>query len=307
MLGKAKELANELKQDICAVIIGSEIRKFCNVLSTFGANKIFIAEDDALKEYNTEIYTSILTRIILKHKPNILLFPATKIGRDLAPRVASTLKLGLAADCVKLVIQDGKLLMTRPVYGDNILADIICPNTRPQMATIRAKMMKKAEPKQNESAEVIKEPVNINIDSFKTIVKEKKKTSIPGVKSIDEADIIISGGRGVGSKEKFKIIEELADVLNAAVGASRAAVEAGWKPKSCQVGQSGTTVSPKIYIACGISGTTQHLVGMKGSEVIIAINKDPEAPIFEVANYGIIGDLKEIVPLLTKALKEKKI
>ena len=215
--------------------------------------------------------------------------------------------MGLAADCVKLVIQDGKLLMTRPVYGDNILADIICPNTRPQMATIRAKMMEKAEPKQNESAEVIKTPVNINVDSFKTIVKEKKKTSMAGVKSIDEADIIISGGRGVGSKETFKIIEELADVLNAAVGASRAAVEAGWKPKSCQVGQSGTTVSPKIYIACGISGTTQHLVGMKGSEVIIAINKDPEAPIFEVANYGIIGDLKEIVPLLTKALKEKKI
>jgi len=305
LLGKARQLADELSQKVCAVLLGSDVKKFCKDLSAFGADKIYIAEDDALKDYYTDVYSSILVGLILKHNPNIVIYPATKIGRDLAPRVASVIEVGLTADCTGLCILDDKLLQSRPAFGGNIMADIICAEARPQMATVRPNVMKQNEPDDNRTAEIIEVPVKIDLQGLRVMIKESIKTSVPDAKPIDEADIIVSCGRGVGSKENTKIIEELADVLNAAVGASRAAVDAGWKPKSCQVGQSGTTVSPKIYIACGISGTIQHLVGMKGSDVIIAINKDPEAPIFNVANYGIIGDLNKIVPLLTVALKKK--
>ena len=235
-----------------------------------------------------------------------MLYPATISGRDLAPRVASILELGLTADCTELSIMDELLLQTRPAYGGNIMADIISPYTRPQMATVRPNVMEAAPLKDNNNAEIIETSVNINLKSLKIKIKEVVSRATDGSEiPIDEADIIVSGGRGVGSQESFKMLEDLADVLNGAVGASRAAVDLGCIPKSHQVGQSGTTVSPTIYIACGISGTIQHLVGMKSSDVIIAINTNPEAPIFDVADYGIVGDLHEVVPLLTEAFRKK--
>ncbi|MFX1282603.1 MAG: FAD-binding protein [Promethearchaeota archaeon] len=304
LLGKARQLADELGEKVCAILLGKDIKRFCKDISAYGADKIFVAEDDILEQYYTDPFASVLVGLITKYEPNIVIYPATKIGRDLAPRVAASLQVGLTADCTGLSIQDGRLLQTRPAFGGNIMADIISV-TRPQMATVRPNVMKKGSPYKDKHTEIIETPVKIDIKGIRTVIKEiismKSSDAVP----LDEADIIVSGGRGIGSKENFKIIEELAEVLNAAVGASRSAVDLGWKPKSFQVGQSGTTVSPKIYIACGISGKIQHLVGMSGSDIIIAINKDPEAPIFNVANYGIVGDLNKVVPLLTEALRKE--
>ncbi|KKM14297.1 hypothetical protein LCGC14_1707530 [marine sediment metagenome] len=306
LLGKAIELADELKQKVCVLLLGDNIKRFSVDFSNRGADKIYIVEHEALKDYYTETYSSVVTGIILKYNPNIVLYPATINGRDLAPRVAATLELGLTADCTGLSIKDGLLLQTRPAFGGNIMADIICPTSRPQMATVRPHVMEMATVEANDNLEVIEVPVKIDLQSLRIKTKEiisasTEETGIP----VCEADIIVSGGRGVGCKENFECITALANVLKGAVGASRAAVELGWIPKSQQVGQSGNTVSPKIYIACGISGTIQHLVGMKSSDIIIAINKDPEASIFSVANYGIVGDLTEVIPLLTKALEKK--
>jgi len=306
LLGKAIELANELKQEPCVLLIGNNVKRFSQEFSNRGAKKIYIAEHEALKDYCTETYSSVITGIISRFNPNIVLYPATISGRDLAPRIAATLELGLTADCTGLSIQDGMLLQTRPAFGGNIMADIICPITRPQMATVRPNVMEMASIKDNGNAQIIVILVNVDLQALK--IKTKEVINAPTLKCgipVCEADVIVSGGRGVGSKENFKLLEDLADVLKGAVGASRASVDLGWIPKSQQVGQSGHTVSPRIYIACGISGTIQHLVGMKSSDIIIAINKDSNAPIFGVANYGIVGDLSEVVPLLTEALKEK--
>ncbi|MFW9826071.1 MAG: FAD-binding protein [Candidatus Thorarchaeota archaeon] len=306
LLGKARELADELNQKSCVLLLGDKVKRFVQEFSKRGANKVYVAEHEALNEYHTETYSSVITGIISKYNPNIVLYPATINGRDLAPRVAANLELGLTADCTGLSIRDGLLLQTRPAFGGNIMADIICPVTRPQMATVRPNVMELAPIQESNNAEIIEVPVKVDLQSLKI----KTKEVISGVTAecgipVCEADTIVSGGRGVGSKENFKLIEDLAIVLNAAVGASRAAVDLGWIPKSQQVGQSGNTVSPKIYIACGISGTIQHQVGMKSSDIIIAINKDPDAPIFSIANYGIVGDLCEILPLLTEAFKKK--
>ncbi|MFX1497665.1 MAG: FAD-binding protein [Promethearchaeota archaeon] len=307
LLGKAKGLANELNQKVCVILIGDQIKKFIQDFSKRGAKKIYVAEHEALKYYHTETYSSVITGIISRYNPNIVLYPATINGRDLAPRVAATLQLGLTADCTGLSIRDGLLLQTRPAFGGNIMADIICPSTRPQMATVRPNVMEPAPIQEDDnSTEIIEIPVKIDLQGLKVkVIKEIKAMAAECGIPVCEADTIVSGGRGVGSKENFKLIENLANVLNAAVGASRAAVDLGWIPKSQQVGQSGNTVSPKIYIACGISGTIQHMVGMKSSDIIIAINKDPNAAIFSIANYGIVGDLCEVVPLLTKAFKKK--
>ena len=305
LIGKAKELAQNSDEKVCAVILGGDNSRFCEELSYHNIDKIYLCEDEILGEYLTETYSSTLISLIKKYMPNILLFPATKIGRDLAPRLAATLETGLASDCIELQIQDGNLVQTRSVYGGNYLADIICPNRKPKITSVRPNVMDKSVPGEKNEPEIIDFPVNIDSNQLKTKIIDKIESTETIVKPIDEADIIVSGGRGIGSKENFKIIEELAEVLNAAVGASRASVDAGWISKSCQVGQSGTVVCPNIYIACGISGTTQHLVGMKSSKKIIAINKDPNAPIFEVCDYGIVGDFKVIVPLLKEALKKK--
>jgi electron transfer flavoprotein alpha subunit len=306
LLGKARELAEELSQKSCVLLLGDDVKRFSEEFTKRGADKIYVVEHEALKDYYTGTYSSVITGIISRFNPNIVLYPATINGRDLAPRVAANLQLGLTADCTGLSIRDGLLLQTRPAFGGNIMADIICPATRPQMATVRPNVMEMAPIQGDNNAEIIEVPVKVDLQGLRVKTKEvisgtAAECGIP----VCEADTIVSGGRGVGSKENFKLIEDLASVLNAAVGASRAAVDLGWIPKSQQVGQSGNTVSPKIYIACGISGTIQHLVGMKSSDIIIAINKDPDAAIFQFANYGIVGDLCEILPLLTAALEEK--
>jgi electron transfer flavoprotein alpha subunit len=304
LASKAKEIADTLGERVGAVIFSKKVKHLCEDIAAYGVDVIYIAENDNLDEYNTSNYAGILTGLILKYKPNIMLFPATHLGRDLAPRVAAALEVGLTADCTGLSIKDGLLLQTRPAYGGNIMADIISPNARPQMATIRPNVMKIQSPDFKRKAEIISVPVNIDPKAMRVIIKKIIKTTKSGTKSLDEADIIISGGRGMGSAENFKILEDLAETINGVVGASRAAVDAGWKPRSDQVGQSGKTVSPKLYIACGISGKIQHQVGMKGSDTIIAINTDPEAPIFDIADCGIVGDLFEIVPLLNEELKK---
>lgn len=304
LASKAREIADTLGERVGAVILGGKVKHLCDDIAAYGIDVIYIAENDNLIEYNTSNFAGILTGLISKHKPNIVLFPATHLGRDLAPHVAAALEVGLTADCTGLSIKDGLLLQSRPAFGGNIMADIISPSARPQMATIRPNVMKIRSPGSSRKAEIISIPVEIDPKAMRIIIKEIVKTTQSGTKSLDEADIIISGGRGMGTPENFKILEDLAETINGVVGASRAAVDAGWRPRSDQVGQSGKTVSPKLYIACGISGKIQHQVGMKGSDTIIAINTDPEAPIFDIADCGIVGDLFEIVPALNEELKK---
>jgi electron transfer flavoprotein alpha subunit len=270
LASKAREIADTLGERVGAVILGEKAKHLCDEIAAYGVDIIYIAENENLKDYNTNNYSGILSGLILKYKPNIMLFPATHIGRDLAPRVAATLEVGLTADCTGLSINDGLLLQSRPAFGGNIMADIISPTTRPQMATTRPNVMKIKKPDHSRKAEIVSIAVNIDPKALRLVIKEIVKTTKSGTKSLDEADIIISGGRGIGSSENFKILEDLAITINGVVGASRAAVDAGWRPRSDQVGQSGKTVSPKLYIACGISGKIQHQVGMKSSDTIIA-------------------------------------
>ena len=267
-----------------------------------GAEKIYLAESPHLKFYQDDPYTYVLVELIREHKPEVILCGATTIGRSLISRVAVKVDAGLTADCTALDVdkENRLLLQTRPAFGGNIMATIITPNHRPQMATVRHKVMKEAEIDKSRKAEIIRKKFSDEMLRSRTslldMVEEIEETI-----NLAEADIIVSGGRGLGGAENFNIIKELALTLGGAVGASRGAVDAGWIPYSHQVGQTGKTVCPKLYIACGISGQIQHLIGMQSSKVIVAINKDPDAPIFKVATYGIAGDLFEIVPALTKA------
>ena len=305
LLGKGRELADKLGVNLCAVLLGEKIEEESKELISRGADKVYLVESAKLKVFEDEPYTKVLTRLISKYKPEIVLCGATTIGRSLISRVAVKLNAGLTADCTNLDIdlEQRLLLQTRPAFGGNIMATIISPNNRPQMSTVRHKVMKEAIVDSSRKGEIIKESFPEEIYTSRTtildIVEEVEETI-----NIAEADIIVSGGRGVGSKENFEIIKELALTLNGAVGASRSAVDADWIPYSHQVGQTGKTVCPKLYIACGISGQIQHLIGMRSSDVIIAINKDSEAPIFNFSTYGIVGDLFKIVPLLTSQFKK---
>lgn len=304
LMGKARELADELGERACAVLIGKDVKGNAKELGAHGADVVYVAEDEALKEYRAEPYAHVMAGLIKKYRPSIVLYPATRVGRSFAPRIAAMLGLGLTADCTSLSIKDGMLLQSRPAFGGNIMADILSPNTRPQMATVRPNVFKKKEGDHSRKYEVIEFHPELPESALLTKILEVIKTGEEGAKKIDEADVIVSGGAGMGGKEGFKMLERLADLLGGAVGASRKAVEMGWMPKSSQVGQSGTTVSPKVYIACGISGAVQHLVGMKESDLIIAINKDPDAPIFTVADYGIVGDVNEVVPKLIEEIEK---
>ncbi|MFH1846792.1 MAG: electron transfer flavoprotein subunit alpha [Candidatus Omnitrophota bacterium] len=305
LLGKGRELADKLGVDLCSVLLGNDMDAACQDLIARGADKIYYVDSPKLKSYQDDPYTKVLTELVARHKPEIVLCGATTIGRSLISRVAVTLRAGLTADCTGLDIdpEEKLLLQTRPAFGGNIMATIISPNTRPQMSTVRHKVMQESEPVAGRKGEVIKEQFEDEMYSSRSklldIVEEIEETV-----NLAEADIIVSGGRGVGSKQNFDIIRELAMTLNGAVGASRSAVDADWIPYSHQVGQTGKTVCPKLYIACGISGQIQHLIGMKSSDVIVAINKDVEAPIFKVSTYGIVGDLFKIVPLLTEHFKK---
>ena len=304
LLGEGKKLAKKLGGKLCAVILGEGVSSKVDELSARGTDKIYLVDSPHLKYYQDDPYTNVLVNLVKEHRPEVLLCGATTIGRSLISRVAVKVDAGLTADCTGLDIDEKErlLLQTRPAFGGNIMATIITPNHRPQMATVRHKVMKEAEIHKAHKAEVIRktypEPVLASRTRLLDIVDEIEETV-----NLSEADIIVSGGRGVGGAENFSIIKDLAMVLGAAVGASRSVVDAGWMPYSHQVGQTGKTVCPKLYIACGISGQIQHLIGMQSSKVIVAINKDPDAPIFKVATYGIVADLFEVVPALAKEFR----
>ncbi len=317
LLGKGKDLAKDLNTDVTAVLIGSDVKGLADELAVYGADKVIVVDDPALKDYRTEPYAHALASVINEYKPEIMLVGATAIGRDLGPTVSARVATGLTADCTvleigdfPLVAQPGKeaeqkhnqLLMTRPAFGGNTIATIACPDNRPQMATVRPGVMQKIAPIEGAKANIIEfnpgfTPNNRYVEIL-NIVK-----AVKNVANIMDAKILVSGGRGVGSKENFKLLDDLAEVLGGTVSCSRAVVENGWQPQDLQVGQTGKTVRPQIYFAIGISGAIQHVAGMEESDLIIAINKDEDAPIFDVADYGLVGDLNKIVPALTEALK----
>ena len=312
---KGKDLAKDLGTEVTAVLVGSGVKDLADELAAYGADKVILVDDPELKEYRTEPYAHALSSVIEKYKPEIFLVGATAIGRDLGPRVSARIHTGLTADCTQLDIGDfpinpvpgkeqlhNQLLMTRPAFGGNTIATIACPEFRPQMATVRPGVMQKA-PK-IEGAKAVVEEFNPGFtpDGKYVEILEIVKSVVDTVDIMD-AKILVSGGRGVGNPENFKLLDDLAEVLGATVSCSRAVVDAGWKPKDLQVGQTGKTVRPNVYFAIGISGAIQHLAGMEESDLIIAINKDETAPIFDVADYGIVGDLNKIVPALTEKLK----
>ena len=318
LLGKAKDLAAALGQKVVAVLLGYNVKGLADSLAEYGADKVIVVDDKELEVYRTEPYAHGLASVINEFKPEIMLVGATAIGRDLGPTVSARVATGLTADCTQLDIGDfplvaitgkeseqkhNQLLMTRPAFGGNTIATIACPNNRPQMATVRPGVMQKIEPISGAKAEVVDYNPGFTPNDRYVTVREVVK-AVSNTVDIMNAKILVSGGRGVGSPENFKILEDLAAVLGGEVSCSRAVVDSGWKPKDLQVGQTGKTVRPHVYFAIGISGAIQHVAGMEESDIIIAINKDEDAPIFDVADYGIVGDLNKIVPELTEALKK---
>jgi len=307
LLGAGQKLASTLHQELAAALLGLEVETLCPILFAHGADKVYLLEDEELKLYHTEPYADALSGVITQYKPSIVLFGATTTGRDLAPRIAARLRTGLTADCTGLEIEDktGFLLQVRPAFGGNIMATIKCANHRPQMATVRPKVMKKPVPDFSRRGEMIRIDGRVDSKSIRTRILQIIEAA-GQMANLEEAEIVVSGGRGLEKAENFHLLEKLASELGGAVGASRAAVDAGWKPHPFQVGQTGKTVCPKLYIACGISGAIQHLVGMQTSDIVVAINKDPEAPIFNVADFGIVGDLFQVVPALTHVVRKLK-
>lgn len=305
LLGGGRKLADTLSVPLSAVLLGSKIEDHANTLFAYGADRVYLVEDESLENYNDESYADIFTQLVNKYKPEIVLVGATAYGRSLAPRVASRLNTGLTADCTELGIdpETKNLLQTRPAFGGNLMATIICPDRRPQMATVRPKVMKPMEPDYSRKGEIIRPDVLIP-DNLLIKVIERVHTVYEKV-SLTEADIIVSGGRGLGDAKNFELVRELAEVLGGAVGASRATVDAGWIDYSHQIGQTGRTVGPRVYFACGISGAVQHLAGMSSSDIIIAINKDADAPIFKIATFGIVGDVLEVLPELIKEFRAR--
>lgn len=300
LLGKGRELADKLGEDLTCIILGHNMKAEAEEISTYGVDKVYLYDSQDVAQFRDDPYVEILSRLVEEIKPSIFLIGATPIGRSLAPRLATRLKTGLTADCTGLDIdKEGNLRQTRPAYGGNVMATIITPNHRPQMATVRYKVMKKAEKVPGHVGEIILREVEKSLNDRTRIRKTSKVTD---EKSITDAEFIVSGGKGLGTPEGFKLLKELADAVGGAIGASRIAVDQGWIDYSHQVGLSGKTVRPRVYIACGISGAVQHLAGMQTSDIIIAINKDPSASIFKVADYGIVGDLYDVVPELIRQL-----
>ena len=305
LLGEGAKLASKLGVELSAVLIGENMGDTAEVLISHGADNVYVVDDPSLKDFNDEGYTDIFVQLIRQYKPEIVLMGATAYGRSLAPRVSSRIKTGLTADCTSLAIDDERriLMQTRPAFGGNLMATIICPNHRPQMSSVRPKVMKPVPADINRKGVIIHPKVVI------PVVTDTKVTPVISnngkMVNLAEADIIVSGGRGMGDPKNLRLVEELADVLGGGVGASRAVVDAGWIEYNHQVGQTGKTVGPKIYFACGISGAVQHLAGMSSSDTIIAINKNPDAPIFKIATFGIVGDVLEVLPALIKEFKER--
>jgi electron transfer flavoprotein alpha subunit/NAD-dependent dihydropyrimidine dehydrogenase PreA subunit len=307
LLSEGRKLADELGAEVSLVLAGQGVEGLVPTAAAYGADRVYLVEHEVLAQYRTDPFTSVICGLINKYKPEIVLIGATTMGRDLASRIAARIGAGLTADCTGLAIDpETRLLMqTRPAFGGNVMATIVCRNARPQMSTVRPRVMKKSEPDTSRQAEIIRQSVELNEKSIVSKILEVIREEGSNELDVQEAEIIVSGGRGLRKPENFALIRELAEVLGAAVGASRATVDAGWIPAYHQVGQTGKTVQPKLYVACGISGAVQHLAGMSSADCIVAINSDPSAPIFSVAHYGLVGDLFEVVPALTKALKRE--
>ncbi|MCM0760918.1 electron transfer flavoprotein subunit alpha [Sporomusa sphaeroides DSM 2875] len=307
LLGEGRKLADFMGQNLAGVLIGNNIAELTNEVFAAGANKVYLVEADELAHYNTDGYTATFTDLINTYKPSVILMGATNDGRDLGPRVACRVGTGLTADCTGLGIDEatGLVAWTRPAFGGNIMATILCPEHRPQMGTVRPSVFKRQVPDYTRSGEIVRVASKVKSQDIRTKLIDVLKVCTASC-NLEEAEIIVSGGRGLCKPENFTLVEELANVLGGAVGASRAAVDAGWKPAIHQIGQTGKTVGPKIYFACGISGAIQHMAGMSSSDIIIAINKDPDAPIFNMADYGIVGDVAEVLPVLTEEFRKIK-
>jgi electron transfer flavoprotein alpha subunit len=305
LLGEGRKLADEIGTELCAVLCGHEVEDLSKELIAYGADKVYLAQNEELKTYRTDSYTKVIFDAIGKYKPEIVLLGATHIGRDLGPCLAVKSGTGLTADCTKLEIdpEDKKIKQTRPAFGGNLMATIVCPNHRPQMSTVRPGVMDKAEYNEARNGEVINLNVSFEAGEIRTKVLEVVKT-VGELVSLTDAEVIVSGGLGLGKPEGFELLKKLADKLGGTIASSRAAVDAGWIDHSYQVGQTGTTVKPRIYFACGISGAIQHLAGMQSSEYIIAINKNEAAPIFEVADAGIVGDLYPVIEGILEELEK---
>jgi electron transfer flavoprotein alpha subunit len=305
MLGKGRDLADQRETSLTACLLGDQVETIAKEAIAFGADRVFLLDHPSLEAYRTEPYCQALVSLVRQHKPEILLMGASSRGRDLAGAVATALYTGLTADCTGLDIEPetGLLRQTRPAFGGNIMATIVCPNHRPQMATVRHRVFAMPNPDPDRSGQIIAVPTSLGEDDIAAKVLDF--ITEEGTVNLADARIIVSGGKGVGGPEGFAPLRELAEVVGGAVGASRAAVDEGWIPYAHQVGQTGRTVRPDLYIACGISGAVQHLAGMSTSQVIVAINKDPEAPIFRVATYGIVGDLFQIVPALAEEFRKR--
>ncbi|MBP8692102.1 MAG: FAD-binding protein [Sedimentibacter sp.] len=303
LLGKARELAARLNAKVTSVLFGYNIGFLARDLIAYGADQVLMMDEEWLGDFNDRIYGELITNLVKEHKPEIVLVGATSKGRSLAPYISSSLKTGLTADCTGLSIDDeGLLVQTRPAFGGNLMAEIVCPHNRPQMATVRPKVFKPLEPdyeKRGIITRIQKEPIEGLVKLIRNIDNAEGQ-------SLTDAEIIVSVGRGIGSAANIRLAGELADALGGVLASSRPLVDMGWMPYSRQVGQTGKTVAPRIYIACGISGAIQHLAGLADIDTIIAINQDPEAPIFKVANYGIVADVKEFLPLLTEKIKQAK-
>jgi electron transfer flavoprotein alpha subunit len=305
LLGIGADLAKTLGVELCSVIVGDKVESLCQESFAYGAKKAYLIDNPVFHHYRTEPYYRAICYLIEKYKPEIMLMGATGLGRDLAGAVATKLQTGLTADCTGLAIGDNRaLLQTRPAFGGNIMATILTERTRPQMATVRPHVMPLPKKVISCKGEFVRESIPVREEDFAVKVLEVIDERRAGAVDVAAADVIVSGGRGMCAEDNFAILQELADELDGVVGCSRGAVEAGWMPAERQVGQTGKTVRPKLYIACGISGAIQHLVGMQQSDVIIAINHDSKAPIFEVANYGIVGDVLQIVPAITNRIRE---
>jgi len=307
LLGIGRKLADDRGVDLSGVLLGNNLQSSCDSLIAGGADRVYLVDDPALGQYREDVYGRILEQLIRDHKPEVVLAGATAIGRSVIPQVATALGAGLTADCTQLAIrkEDGMLLQTRPAFGGNIMATIECPRSRPQMATVRANVMAPLEPDTSRKGEIISVTMKNELFDSAVEVLETVQAETDQV-NIQEVEVLVAGGRGLESEEGFAVVRELADELNGALAASRAAVDAGWISYPHQVGQTGKTVCPKLYIACGISGAIQHTVGMQSAKTIVAINRDAEAPIFDIATYGVVGDLFEVVPALTKKIREAR-
>ena len=308
LLTKGRTLATELGVKLEAIVLGSDLKGVEKQVFPYGVDVLWLGDDKRLAPYTTLPHTSILVNLFKQEKPQIAFMGASSIGRDLGPRVSSALHSGLTADCTAVDYDEetGNIAWTRPTFGGNLLATIMCPDHRPQIGTVRPGVFKKGERNEDNKPEIITEDIHIAAERIRTRLVEVLKDLDAGDVNLESAEVIVSGGRGVGGPEGFEPLKELADLLGGVVGASRAAVDAGWIGHVHQVGQTGKTVGPKLYIACGISGAIQHAAGMSGSDVIVAINKDPDAPIFNMADYGVVGDLKLVIPELIKQIKESR-